>query len=84
MNAEQKTKWENAARERAVANSGIKEKMKGSTTPEERKQLHGQLKVNNQKFDESVNGFLNADQKAKYDQRKNDRMEKRKGKTYKK
>jgi hypothetical protein len=80
LNADQKAKWEAAVKERAAANSGLKEKMKGSTTPEERKQLHAQLKANNQKFDESASVFLNADQKAKYDQRKNERMEKRKGK----
>jgi hypothetical protein len=58
LNEEQKIKYEYAARERAMANSEIREKMKGSTTPEERAQLHAQKKANNKTFESNISAFL--------------------------
>jgi hypothetical protein len=66
LNADQKAKWEAAALERIKANAPIHEKMKGSTTPEERKTLHAQGKANIDKFDATVTAFLTAEQKAKW------------------
>ena len=80
LTADQKTKWEAAALERINANGPIKEKMKGSTTPEERKTLHSQAKVNFDKFDASIGSFLTADQKTKFEQMKKDRKDKREAK----
>lgn len=78
LDAEQKVKWEAAARERASVNLPLKEKLAGATTPEERKKLHQQLKASNDKFEDSVNGFLNAEQKTKFAQVKKERREARK------
>jgi Spy/CpxP family protein refolding chaperone len=81
LNAEQKAKWEAAVRERITANKPIKEKLQGSTTPEERKKLQGDAKANMKKFDESVSLFLTPEQKAKYEAKKKekkDNFEKRK------
>ena len=80
LTADQKIKWEGAALERINANAPMHEKMKGTTTPEERKTLHAQTKVNGDKFDAEVSAFLTADQKTKFEQMKKDRHSKRKGK----
>ncbi len=80
LTADQKTKWESASLERINANTPLHEKMKGSTTPEERKTLRAQTKVNADKFDAEVNAFLNGDQKTKFEQMKKDRKAKHKGK----
>ncbi|MBA3663862.1 MAG: hypothetical protein H0W61_06600 [Bacteroidetes bacterium] len=78
LTADQKTKWEAATLERIKANSPLHEKMKGSTTPEERKALHVQAKTNNEKFDSTVKGFLTAEQKTKYDAKIEELKKKRK------
>jgi hypothetical protein len=78
LSTDQQGKWEAAALERIKANAPVHEKLKGSTTPEERKALHEQAKANNQKFDAAVTAFLNADQKAKYEQKKEERRKKMK------
>ncbi|MCE3228251.1 MAG: hypothetical protein K0S32_2802 [Bacteroidetes bacterium] len=80
LNADQKAKWEAAALERIKANAPIHEKMKGSTTPEERKTLHQQGKVNIDKFDATVTAFLTADQKTKWTAMKEKRKAARKDK----
>lgn len=77
LNAEQKVKWEQATRERITANAPMKEKLEGSTTPEERKLLKTQMKANAKKFDENVLSFLNPDQKAKYETFKKEQKNKK-------
>lgn len=84
LSAEQKTKWANAVRNRITANKPIKEKLQGSTTPDERKKLHAEAKANMKKFDDEVNLFLTPEQKLKYEAKKKekrDNFEKRKGGT---
>lgn len=78
LSDEQKTKWEAAALERMQANEPIKEKLKGSTTPEERRKLHTQAKANHDKFDATVATFLTAEQKAAYEKLKKEQREKQK------
>jgi Spy/CpxP family protein refolding chaperone len=78
LSADQKSKWEAAALERINANAPLHEKMKASTTPEDRKALHQQAKANNEKFDNTVKGFLTPDQNTKYEQMKADRKQKMK------
>jgi Spy/CpxP family protein refolding chaperone len=67
LTPDQKTKWEAAELERIKANVPLQEKMKGSTTPEERKSLHSQAQANKDKFETTVNGFLTPEQKAQFD-----------------
>ncbi len=78
LNADQKVKWESATLERIKANSPMREKMKGSTTPEERKTLHSQAKDNINKFNAAVNGFLTLEQQTKFKQMKEERKKKSK------
>ena len=68
LNADQKSKWQAAALERINANSSLHDKMKGSTSPEERQQVHQTIEANNAKFDATVDAFLTPEQKTKYDQ----------------
>lgn len=79
LSTEQKVKWEAASLERIHANLPLKEKMQGSTTPEERKSLKTQMKTNTQTFDTNVQGFLTSDQKNKYETLKKERHDKKKG-----
>ncbi|MBK6522692.1 MAG: hypothetical protein IPG08_10330 [Sphingobacteriaceae bacterium] len=46
-----------------MVNQPLHEKLKGSTTPEERQTIHKEIKANNQAFETSVNFFLTSDQK---------------------
>lgn len=80
LNAEQKIKWQNAALERISENAPLREKMKGSTTPEEREKLRSQMKIGKDKFDTNINSFLTTDQKTKWDNAQKDRKNHRKGK----
>lgn len=73
LNADQKAKWEAATLERINANQPLREKMKGSTTPDERKTLHSQAKANMEKFDANVNGFLTAEQQEAWTKMKEKR-----------
>lgn len=66
LNADQKSKWQQASIERINANAPLREKMRGSTTPEEREQLRKEMKANGDKFDATVTAFLTAEQKTKY------------------
>ena len=70
LSNEQKTKWELAALERAKANAPLKEKMKGCTTPDDRKDIHKQMTLNKINFDTTVMAMLNNDQKVQYEQEK--------------
>ena len=74
LNADQKSQWEVAALKRIMVNQPLHEQLKGSTTPEQRKDLHAQIKANNQAFENSVNFFLTADQKTKFNTMKQERM----------
>jgi len=67
LNATQKADWEVAALKRIMVNQPLRDKLKGSTTPEERKGLHEQIKANNDAFDVSVGGFLTPEQKTKFE-----------------
>src|ERR1041385_1914555 len=58
LNADQKNQWEVAALKRAMANQPLHDQLKGATTPEQRKEIHSQMKTNNQAFESSVNLFL--------------------------
>jgi hypothetical protein len=78
LNAEQKANWEVAALKRAMVNQPLHEQLKGSTTPEQRKDIHGQIKANNEAFEASVNNFLTAEQKTKFTAMKQERMQAKK------
>lgn len=80
LNADQKAKWEAAALERMKANQPLHEKLKGSTTPEERKTIHAQAKANRDKFETTVNGFLTPEQKTKFEQLKETKKKEMKAK----
>lgn len=66
LNDDQKAKWEAAALERITANAPAFEKLKGSTTPQERKSMRAAIKSNQERFDATVTAFLTAEQKTKY------------------
>ena len=80
LTEEQKPKWEAAALERITANTAIRERLKGCTTPEERKTLRGEMKANHDKFDNTVTAFLTEEQKVKWAKEKEDRKNKAKAK----
>lgn len=75
LNAQQKTDWEAASLKRIIANKPYQDKMRGSTTPEERKDLRAKMKENADKFDVTVSAFLTSEQKTKYEQFKKQREE---------
>src|SRR4051812_19277767 len=74
LTADQKSQWEVAALKRAMANQPYHDQLKGSTTPEQRKDIHKQMKANNDAFEASVNFFLTADQKTKFQAMKKEHM----------
>ena len=74
LSSDQKAKWELAALEKARANESLATKMKGSTTPEERKAIHSQMRSNKDKFNTTVSSLLTPEQKTKYEQMKKDRQ----------
>jgi hypothetical protein len=78
LSAQQKADWEVAALKRALVNQPLHEKLKGSTTPEERQAIHKEIKANNDAFETSVNFFLTADQKTKFTAMKAERMKAKK------
>jgi hypothetical protein len=78
LNADQKSQWEVAALKRAMANQPLHDQLKGSTTPEQRKDIHAQMKTNNQAFESSVNLFLTPDQKTKFTAMKEERLQAKK------
>ena len=80
LNATQKSDWEVSALKRIMANQPLHEKLKGSTTPEERKSLHEQLKGNMDAFDTSVGAFLTPEQKTKFETIKKNKHEAHKAK----
>jgi hypothetical protein len=78
LDASQTAKWEQAALLRIQSNAPIKEKLSGSTTPDERKQLHQQIRAQHEQFDKEVTGFLSDEQKSKFNELKQKRHHKRK------
>lgn len=78
LSAQQKADWEVAALKRAMVNQPLHDQLKGSTTPEQRKDIHTQIKANNDAFETSVNFFLTADQKTKFTAMKQERMQAKK------
>lgn len=73
LTTEQQTSWEAAALKRNSANKPLHDKLQGSTTPEERKELHKQAKVNNDAFKTKVEAFLTPEQKVKMEEIKKER-----------
>jgi hypothetical protein len=73
LTEQQKADWEIAALKRNMVNQPLHEKLKGSTTPEERKELHKQIRENNQNFENTVNALLTEEQKSKFIQLKEER-----------
>jgi hypothetical protein len=76
LTADQQASWENAARDRITQNAPIADKLKGSTTPTERKELRKQMDANFKQFETMVTGMLTPDQKKKFDATKEERKEK--------
>lgn len=78
LTAQQKADWEVAALKRNMVNDPLHEQLKGSTTPEQRKDIHKQIKANNDAFETSVNFFLTPEQKTKFtalkEERKKEKM----------
>lgn len=82
LTATQKAEWERISLERILANEPLKEKLKGSTTPEERKEIRQQMRSNQERFHNSAQKILTPEQKEKYESIRKDRMDrhgKRKG-----
>ncbi len=67
LNADQKSQWEVAALKRVTANQPYHERLKGATTPEDRKEIRRNMKLNYDAFETSVDAFLTAEQKTKFD-----------------
>ena len=76
LSADQASSWEKASLTRINASKPYMEKMQGSTTPQERKELKVKLKENGAQFDNTVNGFLTAEQKTKWDEWKKEKRAK--------
>lgn len=68
LTTEQQTNWETAAFKRNSANKPLHDKLQGSTTPEERKELHKQVNENNKVFKTTVEAFLTPEQKVKMEE----------------
>ncbi|MDI1354660.1 MAG: hypothetical protein PSX36_07065 [bacterium] len=79
LTADQKAKWEVAEREHLTVNSPLRERLNGSTTPEERKQIHQEMTTNNDHFETTLGTFLTPDQLAKFKEIKKEKQQERKG-----
>ncbi len=77
LNDDQVISWKSALLNRNSLNQPLQEKLKGSTTPEERKVIHQQIKTNNDTFELSIFSVLTAEQKLKYDQLKKEKQHKK-------
>lgn len=75
LNSQQKTDWQVAVLNRITVNKPLREKLNGSTTPEQRKEVHKQIKTNNEDFYNKVNAFLSPEQKTKFEQIKKEKQE---------
>jgi len=76
----QKLKWQAASLERIKANEPFKSQMKVTTDKTEKQKIAAQIKPNLKKFNDTVNGFLTADQKTKWEEMKKEKKETRRGK----
>ena len=75
LSAEQKVKWEEAGLDRIRRGEPIKTKMRGPTTPEERKELQSQMEANKERYLSTIAAILTPEQKVKYDQFQKEREE---------
>ncbi len=75
LNADQKAKWQAAALTRVQANGPLHEKAKATKDKAERQKIREEIKGNMTTFDTTVNGFLTADQKTKWEEIKKKKME---------
>jgi hypothetical protein len=82
LDADQKSKWREATLARIAANTPLHEKIKTTTTESERRDLFREIRKNGKKFDETVNGFLTADQKVKWAEIKQARKSTRKNRKH--
>lgn len=73
LSADQKSKWQQASLDRIAATDPLKDQMRGQTDPAEKERLSAQMKESSKKFDATVDGFLTADQKQKWEQAKQER-----------
>lgn len=63
LTPDQASQWQAAALELHNKNQPLREQMQGSTTPQQRETLRGQMKENRQAFNTKVETFLTAEQK---------------------
>ena len=77
LNDDQVISWKSALLNRNSLNQPLQEKLKGSTTPEERKVIHQQIKTNNDTFELNIFSVLTEEQKLKYDQLKKEKQHKK-------
>ncbi len=66
LDAGQKQQWIEASRIRQNCNETYRLQLQGSTTPEQRKDLHNKMHDCNRQFDRTVTGFLKSDQLVDY------------------
>lgn len=84
LTAYQKENYQVMALKRNTANQPLHDQLQGSTTPEQRKSIHDQIKMNNKSFEESVMQMLTAEQKPKFTAMKEERKQARMKETKKK
>lgn len=82
LDAGQKSKWQEASLARITANAPLREKMRAAANDSEKRSLNKEMRENGKKFDDTVNGFLTADQKVKWVQVKEERRSARKNKKH--
>lgn len=80
LTAGQQSKWRDASLQRIQANAPLREKMRASADKTEKHSLGRQMRDNGKKFEDTVNGFLTAEQKTKWEQEKKERRDHRKSK----
>ena len=66
LDDQQKSQWREAAMARIKATEPARAKLHGSTTPEERRLLKGELRQHGKQFDARVEAILSPDQKQRY------------------
>lgn len=63
LSAEQKEQWRQAVLSKMNSNKPLREQLQGSTTPGERENIRKEMRLNQQVFENKVNGFLTDAQK---------------------
>ena len=66
LDANQKQQWIEAARIRQNCNEPYRQQLQGSTTPEQRRDIHQKMMACDKQFDQTVTGFLKSDQLVDY------------------